>query len=146
MSDNLPITVGVGTDVSTDDIAGVHVQRVKVQHGVNGSATDASDLDPFPVRQQSLDARFKTYSDTSFVTGDSPAVVDVNTDLARDGRSFTFINDGAGDIGIEVSNDGITYSDIWTTRAGEQFGLGDVAIDSIRLTWVADSAYRLMVI
>ena len=146
MADNVDITVGAGTPIAADEIGGIFHQRVKLQHGLDGAAVDASALDPVPVREQALDARFKTYSDASFVTGDSPVVVDVNTDLGRDGRSFTFLNDGAGDIGIEVSNDGATYSDMWTTKAGEQFGLGDLRVDSIRITWVADSSYRLMVI
>lgn len=50
MSDNVPITPGAGTTISTDDIGnGVQVQRVKVQHGADGSATDASSSAPLPV-------------------------------------------------------------------------------------------------
>lgn len=29
MADNVPITAGVGTDVSTDDVGGAHIQRVR---------------------------------------------------------------------------------------------------------------------
>ena len=36
-------------NVATDEVAGVHVQRVKVQHGADGSATDASAAAPLPV-------------------------------------------------------------------------------------------------
>lgn len=50
MADNTTLNAGAGGDViSTDDIAGVKVQRVKVQHGADGSATDVSAASPMPV-------------------------------------------------------------------------------------------------
>ncbi|MEE8382234.1 MAG: hypothetical protein V3R78_10230 [Thermodesulfobacteriota bacterium] len=50
MADNTTINSGVGGDViATDDIGGVKHQRVKVQHGVDGSATDVSSASPLPV-------------------------------------------------------------------------------------------------
>ena len=36
-------------DVATDDIGGVHHQRIKVQFGADGSATDVSSAAPLPV-------------------------------------------------------------------------------------------------
>jgi hypothetical protein len=52
MADNTTLSAGAGGDViSTDDIAGVKVQRVKVQHGADGSATDVSTASPLPVDQ-----------------------------------------------------------------------------------------------
>ena len=41
MADNIPITVGSGTSVATDDVGGIHYQRVKVALGADGSASDA---------------------------------------------------------------------------------------------------------
>lgn len=38
------------TDVAADEISGVKHQRVKVQYGADGSASDASDSLPFPVK------------------------------------------------------------------------------------------------
>ncbi len=35
--------------VATDEVGGAHVQRVKVQHGADGSATDVSSASPLPV-------------------------------------------------------------------------------------------------
>lgn len=51
MADNTTLNTGSGGDtISTDDIGGgVKVQRVKVQYGVDGSATDVSDTNPMPV-------------------------------------------------------------------------------------------------
>ena len=50
MADNTELTAGSGGDtIATDDIAGVKHQRVKVQYGDDGSATDVSDTNPLPV-------------------------------------------------------------------------------------------------
>jgi hypothetical protein len=50
VADNTTLNAGTGGDViSTDDIAGVKVQRVKVQFGADGSATDVSAVAPMPV-------------------------------------------------------------------------------------------------
>lgn len=47
MADNTP---QVGTDtIATDDIGGVKYQRMKVTYGDDGSATDASANNPFPI-------------------------------------------------------------------------------------------------
>ena len=48
MTDNVAITAGAGTNIATDDIGGVHYQRVKVTYGADGSATDPSSSAPFP--------------------------------------------------------------------------------------------------
>jgi hypothetical protein len=46
----LGAAVGVGDKISTDDLGtGTKVQRVKVQYGADGSATDASTSNPLPV-------------------------------------------------------------------------------------------------
>lgn len=41
MSDNFDVTPGSGRSVATDDIGGVHHQRIKLSLGADGSATDA---------------------------------------------------------------------------------------------------------
>lgn len=42
MVDNIAITQGAGTTVATDDIGGVHFQRVKPTLGADGTAVDVS--------------------------------------------------------------------------------------------------------
>jgi hypothetical protein len=50
MSDGTTLNAGSGGDViATDDISGVKHQRVKVQHGADGSASDVSATNPLPV-------------------------------------------------------------------------------------------------
>lgn len=54
MADNVLIDEGTGgttgVPVAADEIAGVKHQRVKVEHGADGSATDVSTASPMPVR------------------------------------------------------------------------------------------------
>lgn len=53
MADNVVLNPGTGgATVATDEIGGVQHQRVKIQHGVDGSATDVSSSSPLPVDQQ----------------------------------------------------------------------------------------------
>ena len=53
MADNVAITAGSGTDIATDDVSGVHFQRVKLVDGtldsaaaIPGDATNGLDVDP----------------------------------------------------------------------------------------------------
>jgi len=41
--DGIPITAGAGTTVQTDDVGGVHYQRIKRSVGADGLATDFLD-------------------------------------------------------------------------------------------------------
>lgn len=52
MADNVPITAGSGTTIATDDVSGVHYQRVKLVDGtldatgaIGGDATNGLDVD-----------------------------------------------------------------------------------------------------
>jgi hypothetical protein len=55
LADNLTLNEGTGgATLSTDDVGGVHVQRVKIQTGADGSATDVSTAAPLPVTASAL--------------------------------------------------------------------------------------------
>lgn len=55
MADNTVLNAGAGGDtIASDEIAGIKHQRVKVQHGADGSATDVSAASPLPVTAASL--------------------------------------------------------------------------------------------
>lgn len=73
MADNTTLNTGSGGDViSTDDIAGVKVQRVKVQYGADGSATDVAAATPLPVddtKQQSTTGTVVNSSSAVILTG-----------------------------------------------------------------------------
>lgn len=49
MADNVGYTPGSGATVAADEIGGVLFQRVKLTHGEDGSAIDASEANPLPV-------------------------------------------------------------------------------------------------
>jgi hypothetical protein len=57
MVDNVAVTAGTGTSVATDDIAGVHYQRIKVTWGPDGTANDADVATgkPMPVQNRHSD-------------------------------------------------------------------------------------------
>jgi len=87
-----------------------------------------------------------SYEDTSFVSGDSPAVLDVYTDLGRIGHDGYIINDGTGNFTVEVSFDGTTYGGLHTIKNGEILKLTGLTVRKIRITHVADSSYRVFVV
>jgi hypothetical protein len=49
LADDLSITPGSGKTIAADDVSSVYYQRVKISWGVDGSAVDASNTNPFPV-------------------------------------------------------------------------------------------------
>lgn len=53
MADNVTIKDGAGANagVATDDIGGVHYQRVKIALGADGTAVDASATNPIPTAE-----------------------------------------------------------------------------------------------
>jgi hypothetical protein len=88
----------------------------------------------------------KSYEDTSFVEADSPKTLDVYTDLGRHGHAGYIVNDGAGDIIVEIEDPDAGWGGQHTLEEDEVFDLYMLDIKQIRLTWVANSAYRVMVV
>ena len=93
-----------------------------------------------------IQGRTVSYEDTSFVTGDSPVVHDVNTSLSRNGVDGYIVCDGPGNITIDITNNGTNYGGQHTLKRRERMNLRNLDIDSIRVTWVSDSAYRVLVV
>jgi hypothetical protein len=98
------------------------------------------------VREGSYQGLNQTYEDTNFQTGDSPVTIDAYGDLGSYVHDGYIICDGAGNIQVDVSRDGITYGDKWTMKSGEKVSFLRMDIKKIRITWVSDSAYRLNII
>jgi hypothetical protein len=82
------------------------------------------------------------FEDLSFVTGDSPVTLDLNTALGRNATQFTLINDGDGSFTVELSTDGAAFGDSITMYVGERMEYENISVDSIRITWVSNSSYR----
>ena len=91
-------------------------------------------------------ARHETFvnRDTSFVVGDSPVTLDVNTTLARNANQGFIVNDGPGEFTVAISTDGTNFGTAFTLLAGETYDLEGENVDSVRITWVANSSFRVM--
>ncbi len=87
-----------------------------------------------------------SFEDSSFVTGDSPATHDVHTALGRNGHDGYIVNDGAGNLQYQISNDGTNYGGAHTLKKDETIKLTGLDINKIKITWVADCGYRIMVV
>lgn len=88
----------------------------------------------------------KFYEDTNFVTGDSPVTINVNNDLGRNATDGTLINDGPGNILVEISDNGTDFGDAITLTDCEPLQLKNFNVAKIRLAWISDSSYRILVI
>jgi hypothetical protein len=86
------------------------------------------------------------FEDTNFVVGDSPKTLDLNSALSRNATQGTIINDGPGNFTVAFSTDGTTFGDAITVETQEQVDFSGMSVDSLRLTWVANSAYRVVVL
>ena len=87
-----------------------------------------------------------SYEDTSFISGDSPAVLDVESNLGRVGHGGYLANDGPGNILVEFSFDGSTYGGQHTVKSQEILDFENASFKKIRLTHVANTAYRCLVL
>lgn len=88
---------------------------------------------------------YAPFADTNFVVGDSPVVLDVNAALTRNGKNGSLLNTGLGAMQVEFSDDGIAWGTAFNVGTGEGVDLEGLDIDSIRITWIADTAYKAFV-
>lgn len=61
MVDNVSVTQGAGTAIATDEVGGVHYQRVKPAVGADGSAVDVSRANPMPVQIETADPLYRLF-------------------------------------------------------------------------------------
>ncbi len=120
-----------------------------VKKGIIGTASIVQDeFDPEENRKRvatHADGNSVSYEDTNFTSADSPVILNVFTDLGRNGHKGYIRNDGPGDIVTEISYDGTTYGSQTTLRGGDTFPLEDLKIRKIRLTYVDPTEYRVIV-
>lgn len=89
----------------------------------------------------------KSYEDSNFVSGDSPATHDFNADTGRNAVDGYIKCDGPGDIQVDYSMNGLTFGDKFTMKEGEAVWLLHYNIDKIRVTHTGtDSSYRIVLI
>lgn len=97
MADNITLNSGTGgADLATDDIGGVQHQRVKLQYGTDGSATDVSDSNPLPIDDA---------GGSLTVDGAVTANAGTGTMTVTDDGSFTLAANSGVDIGdVDVTS------------------------------------------
>lgn len=136
--ESLTLNVDQKYSIYVKGTSGGDVVRIWSYANINASAVTTSF--------QPLGVVNKSYEDTSFVAGDSPKLIDFNADAGRNAREGWVTCDGLGNILVAFSRDGITFGDNWTVKPGESTNLANFDIDTLRITWVADSAYRVVLI
>ena len=117
--------------------------RVRITGYDGGRDADVSDNGCLNVQIGAINVSNKVYEEAAFEAGDSPAVHDFFADAGRVATRGYIICDGAGNIQVDVSRDGINYDDKWTMKSGQSVTLDGMYIKKIRVTRVADSAYRI---
>lgn len=121
MADNVELNSGSGGDtVAADDIGGVKHQRVKIQYGVDGSATDVSDTNPLPIDDAGgsitvdgtvtanlsatdnavLDT-IETNTDFGAVVGGGAEATALRVTLANDSTGLVSVDDGGGSLTVD---------------------------------------------
>lgn len=130
-----PIKIG-GKAHSSQPTAVAANDRVNAYYDLNGRLTVRT--------QPEAMSGYYTYIDTSFVTGDSPQSHDVNTDLGRNAVDGTIENTGAGQFTFTIDDGGGAGQAI-TMDPGDLFSFEGMNIDTIAVTWVADTAYKIFV-
>ena len=110
MADNTILNTGSGGDtIATDDIAGIKHQRVKVQYGVDGSATDVSATNPLPIDDAGGSLTIDNTDITTIAGGyaaDAAALGSGVLIQGDDGTDRKNINVDAttGDVQVDVTN------------------------------------------
>lgn len=88
------------------------------------------------------------WEDTSFVSGDSPATIDIATALGRTANTGFIANDGAGDFTVSFSADGTNFGDEIRLYGAtkDRLNFDRQVVAKVRITWVSDSSYRVTAI
>lgn len=118
IADNVELASGSGgATLAADEITGVHHQRVKVQHGVDGSATDVSSASPLPVIVGVGDIIDANNSTTTPLAGDASFEPASGTDClgyAAVTVTLTSSHDSATDgMTFEWSTDDSNWDDVY---------------------------------
>ena len=92
-----------------------------------------------------IDGNTAAYEDETFDSADDQTVLSVEVDLGRRAHSGYFVNDGPGDIQLEMSYNGTDYGGLHELRGGDQLDLDGLNISKVRLTYVDPSAYRCLI-
>jgi hypothetical protein len=83
----------------------------------------------------------------SVAAAGTPETLPVNTDLGHNGRDGYIMNDGPGDLKIDVSHDGLTFEEDITVEVDEAQSLTGLSLHTVKIdATVSGTAYRALVI
>lgn len=88
----------------------------------------------------------KTFSsfDTSFIFIESPVTLDVNIELSKNSNDGFIINNGKGRLTYQISSNGSTFDDAINLEPCTGHSLKNISVDSIKITYVADTSYEVV--
>jgi len=95
---------------------------------------------------------YKVYEDRNFTAADSPAVLDISTDLEtisgngenQYGNSLGITNTGKYDITVEISMDGTTYGELQTLSSKSTDNINSAGVKKMRITHQGnDTGYQV---
>lgn len=84
------------------------------------------------------------FEDDNFIEGSSGIVLEINNVLERNAISVSIINDGPGDFTVSFSTDGINWGQEITWKSGDSRDFYRLSVHSLRMTWISNSAYRVV--
>ena len=88
----------------------------------------------------------KKYEGTVAEAG-TPVTLEVNTDLGRNSGDGYIVNDGAGDLEVDISSDGATFETDITIKEDEILLLEGLNVHTIKIDATANgTAYRCLVV
>lgn len=130
MADNVTLNSGSGgSTLATDDVAGVQHQRVKIEYGVDGSATDVSDTNPLPIDDAG-----------GSLTVDNAALSVTGGGVEASALRVTLASDSTGVISVDDNGSSLTVDNAALSITG-----GGVEASALRVTLASDSTGVLSV-
>ena len=115
MADNVAITAGSGTNVATDDLSGVHYQRVKVSWGADGVANDANATTPLPTTEVPT----ATTPTTTSVSSSATSVTILASNASR--KTFAVYNDSTAILSLSFSTPATVANSFVRMAAGAYY-------------------------
>ncbi len=135
MADNVTLNAGSGgAALATDEISGAQHQRVKIQYGTDGSATDVSDSNPLPI--DDAGGSLTVDNSTLAVTGGGTESTAMRVTIASDSTGLLSIDDNGGSITV----DGTVAATNAGTFAVQEDGAALTALQVLDNTVIVDDA------
>lgn len=148
MADNFTTNSGSGGNTyASDDISSVHYPRVKISWGVDGSAVDASNTNPFPVSDGS--GSLTVDNAALSVTGGGVEASALRVTLASDSTGVLSVDDNGSTLSVDDGGSTVSVDDGGSSLTVDNAALsvtgGGVEASALRVTLASDSTGVLSV-